>query len=205
MAHARYFGLRPDEARRRAWQALDLMELTHRATSAIEALSGGMRRRLLIARALLNQPKVLMLDEPTTGLDPHARHLVWQRLRALKQQGATMVLSTHYMDEAANLCDRLAIMEEGRILDQGPPRELVARHAGSEIVELRLAPWNKEQALAKLAGHASRIADSGDALLLLGVNGRLPDLGIDSSAIVRRAPNLEDVFLLLAGKGLDRE
>ncbi len=205
LAHARYFGLGRAEAQRRAREALEFMELAHRAQSAIDTLSGGMRRRLLIARALLNQPKVLVLDEPTTGLDPHARHLVWQRVRELKRQGTTMVLSTHYMDEATHLCDRLVILEQGRILDGGTPRELIARHVGGEVVELRLTPWDKERVLPLLRELAPRIADAGDSLLLLGVDGRLPDLGLEHSAVIRRPPNLEDVFLLLAGKGLDTE
>ena len=207
LVHARYFGISSDEARRRASEALEFMELTDRARSPIDELSGGMRRRLLIARALINRPRVLVLDEPTTGLDPHGRHLVWERLHLLKSQGTTMVLSTHAMDEATHLCDRLAIMEEGRILAHGPPRELVASHFGEEVVEVRVAPWEKEKALAMVAGRVEHVADHGDALVLIGADGHVPDLvrGLESAVVVRRPPNLEDVFLVLTGKGLSSE
>ncbi|MEE9284989.1 MAG: ABC transporter ATP-binding protein [Dehalococcoidia bacterium] len=207
LVYARYFGMPSDEARRQAWEALEFMELADRARSPIDTLSGGMKRRLMIARALLNRPRVLMLDEPTTGLDPHGRHLVWERLHLLKSQATTMVLSTHYMEEAMHLCDRLIIMEEGRILEQGSPRELVARHFGDEVVELRVAPWEKEKALALLRGCVGRVADHGDALVLMGADGRLPDLAaeLDHLTIIRRPPNLEDVFLVLTGKGLSTE
>ena len=209
LVYARYYDLPRQEALRRAQEALEFMELANRARSPIDTLSGGMKRRLLIARALINRPRLLILDEPATGLDPHARHLVWQRLRLLKSQGTTMVLSTHYMDEASHLCDRVAVMDKGRILATGTPRELISQHASEEVVELRLAPWDKEKALASLQGKASTIADAGDALLLFGVDGRSldMDMGLDPehTSVIRRRPNLEDVFIRLTDRGLDSE
>ncbi len=209
LVHARYFELPKHEREERSKEALEFMGLASRAGSAIDTLSGGMKRRLLIARALLNRPRVLILDEPTTGLDPHARHLVWQRLIQLKAQGTTMVLSTHYMDEAAYLCDRIAIMGEGVILTMGTPAELVKEHMGDEVLELRLAPWDKEKAMAHLEGKVDSIADAGDALILSGLNGWSldPELGLDPqhTSVVQRPPNLEDLFLRLTGKGLEDE
>ena len=207
LTHARYFDLPKEERHSRAWEALEFMGLAGRAGSPIDTLSGGMKRRLLIARALLNRPQVLILDEPTTGLDPQARHLVWQRLRVLKSQGTTMVLSTHYMDEAAHLCDRLIIMGNGRVLAAGAPGELISDHAGDDVVELRLAPWDKEKALSALREKTEAIADAGDALVLFGLNGRPLDLDLDPdhAAVIHRRGNLEDVFLRLTGKGLEDE
>ena len=205
LIYGRYYGLSAQESRRRATEALELMELSDRASWAVDTLSGGMKRRLLVARALLNQPKLLILDEPTTGLDPHARHLVWQRLRVRKSQGTTMLMSTHYMDEATHLCDRLIIMDRGRILTSGSPKEVVQQHTEGEVVEVRLAPWDKENALQRLDGRADMVADAGDALLFFDNLTNIPDLGVDPSAMVmiRRPSTLEDVFLKLTGKGLD--
>lgn len=207
LVYARYFDIPSQERRPRALEALEFMGLGERAGSRLDTLSGGMKRRLLIARALINRPRLLVLDEPTTGLDPQARHLVWQRLRVLKSQGTTMVLSTHYMEEATHLCDRLVIMERGRILAAGTPRELVASHATEEVVELRLAPWDKERVLPYLRRRGVVVADAGDALLLFGVDGHLPleELGLESAAVVRRQPHLEDVFFRLTGRGLEAE
>ena len=207
LTYARYFSIPPAERRRRAMEALDFMGLAERAPSRIDTLSGGMKRRLLIARALLNRPALLVLDEPTTGLDPQARHLVWQRLRVLKSQGTTLILSTHHMEEATHLCDRLVIMEKGHILAMGTPRELVASHASEEVVELRLAPWDKEQVLPELRRRGIAFADAGDALLLFGVDGQLPlaEWRLESAVVVRRPPHLEDVFFRLTGRGLEAE
>ena len=205
LVYTRYFNLPRQEGLRRTTEALENVELSEWARAPIETLSGGMKRRLLIARALLNQPKVLILDEPTTGLDPHARRLVWQRLRVLKERGVTMLLSTHYMDEAAHLCDRLVIMDKGRILAEGSPQEVVRRHAPGEVTEVRLPPWDKEAVLQRLDGRASNVTDAGDALLFFGLQGTPADLGLDTASveIIRRQPSLEDVFLLLTGKGSD--
>lgn len=207
LTYGRYFGLGRTETRSRAIEALEFMELTDRANFAIDTLSGGLKRRLLIARALMNHPSVLILDEPTTGLDPHARHLVWQRLRSLKSQGTTMVLSTHYMDEAAMLCDRLAIMDQGHILTLGTPAEIIARHSSPMIVELRVALWEKTTAINALMGKVGDVADAGDALLLFDLNDDPLDLKLDPehTVVIRRRPNLEDVFIRLTGRGLNNE
>src|SRR4030088_979190 len=138
--YARYFGISRDIARRRAEQLLDFVQLTDRARDRVEFLSGGMKRRLTIARALVNEPELLLLDEPTTGLDPQARHLVWDRLYRLKQQGVTIVLTTHYMDEAEQLCDRLVVMDKAKIAAEGSPRELIEKYSTREVVELRFPP-----------------------------------------------------------------
>jgi lipooligosaccharide transport system ATP-binding protein len=166
-----------------------------------------MKRRLLVARALINEPEVLILDEPTTGLDPQARHLVWEKLRSLKRQGVTQLLTTHYMDEAAQLCDRLVIMHEGRILVQGPPRELVARETSPHVIEVLEPADEMVPGLRALEDHADRVerlADrwllytaDGDALLAK-VRGIVPDPG----SVWLRGATLEDVFLQLTGRGL---
>src|ERR1700759_1130793 len=137
MIYGRYFDLGRAEIRRRAEELLEFVQLSDRRDSRVDPLSGGMKRRLTIARALINQPEVILLDEPTTGLDPQARHMLWERLYRLKQEGVTLVLTTHYMDEAEQLCDRLVIMDGGKIVAEGPPRQLVAEHATREVVELR--------------------------------------------------------------------
>ena len=169
LIHARYYGIGAGEARPRAVEVLETMDLADRARSPVDTLSGGMKRRLMIARALMNRPKVLILDEPTTGLDPHARHVTWQRIRLLKDEGVTMALSTHYMEEAAHLCDRLAIIDHGRILAEGTPGEVVERFAPGQVVEVRLAPWDREEALAHLEGGSYTFADAVDALIFFDV------------------------------------
>src|SRR6267378_7572074 len=148
--YARYFGLSRDTARRRADQLLDFVQLRDRARDDVEFLSGGMKRRLTIARALINEPELLLLDEPTTGLDPQARHLLWDRLFRLKQDGVTLIITTHYMDEAEQLCDRLVVMDGGRIVAGGTPAELISRYATREVLELRFVPGEQIAALAKV-------------------------------------------------------
>src|ERR1043165_7644807 len=142
--YGRYFGLSRAECRKRADELLDFAQLTERANDQVEPLSGGMKRRLTIARALINEPKVLLLDEPTTGLDPQARHLLWDRLYRLKQRGVTLVLTTHYMDEAEQLCDRLVVMDKARIVAEGSPQQLIARYSTKEVAEFRFAPGMQE-------------------------------------------------------------
>lgn len=173
----------------------------------MEPLSGGMKRRLTIARALVNEPDIVLLDEPTTGLDPQARHLVWERLFRLKQQGVTLVLTTHYMDEAEQLCDRLVVMDGGRIVAQGSPRELIERHSTREVVELRFATEDQGSYTGKLAGIAARVEVLPDRVLLYVADGddalaevHRRALG-PASALVRRS-GLEDVFLHLTGRTL---
>ena len=206
MAHARYFNLPKSIAQQRSFEGLDLFQLRDRALNRPDELSGGMRRRLLIARALINEPGMLVLDEPTTGLDPQARLLVWEKLSLLKSQGITMLLTTHYMDEASYLCDRLVMMDHGEILDQGTPDELVRRLVGDLVVEVRVRHADKrglKDALAS-SGIEARIEDRADSLLLFPQNGALSVEGIDLNEfqVTRRPGNLEDAFLRLTGKGL---
>jgi lipooligosaccharide transport system ATP-binding protein len=201
----RYFDLPRTEARRRAADLLEFVGLSSRGTSHLDELSGGMKRRLLIARALLNQPELLVLDEPTTGLDPQARHLVWQRLRTLKAQGVTQVLTTHYMDEAAHLCDRVALMDAGRILRQGRPMDLVRAEVGEEVIEVRGDETLHRAVIATVDGRSIRWEQAGDTLYLFCREGRelLPVLGrLRPPHVVHRPATLEDLFLKLAGRSL---
>jgi lipooligosaccharide transport system ATP-binding protein len=205
--YARFFGIPRRVARRRADELLDFVQLSERADSKVEPLSGGMKRRLTIARALVNEPEIVLLDEPTTGLDPQARHLVWERLFRLKQQGVTLVLTTHYMDEAEQLCDRLVVMDGGRIVAQGSPRVLIERYSTREVVELRFAAESQEVFADKLAGLGERLEVLPDRILLYVADG---DDAIDevqrralrpAGVLVRRS-TLEDVFLHLTGRTL---
>ncbi len=205
--YGRFFDLPRAECRRRAKELLEFAQLTERATSVVDDLSGGMKRRLSIARSLINEPELLLLDEPTTGLDPQARHVLWDRLYRLKQQGVTLVLTTHYMDEAEQLCDRLVVMDHGRIVAEGSPRSLIDEYATREVLELRFAAGTNETEGAAATGLGDRVevlpdrvlvyADDGEAALAEAHHrGLRPE-----SALVRRA-GLEDVFLLLTGRTL---
>src|SRR5690606_20088161 len=172
VTYARYFGIRRAEARRRAAELLEFVQLTERADQDVEPLSGGMKRRLTIARALVNQPDLVLLDEPTTGLDPQARHLVWERLSRLKQRGTTLVLTTHYMDEAEQLCDRLVVMDGGQIVAEGSPRALIERYATREVAELRFgADAPLDSYAEKLAGIGERCEVLPDRILLYADDG----------------------------------
>ena len=205
--YGRYFDLPRAECRRRAAELLEFVQLTDRAGSKIEPLSGGMKRRVTIARSLINDPQLLLLDEPTTGLDPQARHVLWDRLYRLKQRGVTLVLTTHYMDEAEQLCDRLVVMDGGRIVAEGSPRSLIEQHSTREVLELRYPAGTNEERAPDVAGIGDRsevlpdrvlvYADDGEAALA-AVHGRgsRPE-----SALVRRS-SLEDVFLRLTGRSL---
>ncbi len=204
--YGRYFGLSRKDVRDRADELLEFVQLSDRANDRVEPLSGGMKRRLTIARALVNEPEVLLLDEPTTGLDPQARHVVWDRLFRLKQQGVTLVLTTHYMDEAEQLCDRLVVMDKGSIAEGGSPLELIRRLSTREVVELRFsdeAPHVDEQTfggqVARIETLPDRIllyTDDGDALVPVAHERLNPQ-----SVLVRRS-TLEDVFLRLTGRTL---
>jgi lipooligosaccharide transport system ATP-binding protein len=204
--YGRYFGLSRRELRVRADELLEFVQLTERADDPVEPLSGGMKRRLTIARSLVNDPDVLLLDEPTTGLDPQARHVVWDRLFRLKQQGVTLVLTTHYMDEAEQLCDRLVIMDHGKIAEEGSPLELIRRLSSREVVELRFAGEAPAIEADAFGGQVSRVevlpdrillyTDDGDALVPVAHERLRPD-----SVLVRRS-TLEDVFLRLTGRTL---
>ena len=205
--YARYFDIPPKQSLPRAEELLSFVALEDKRDWRIDRLSGGMKRRLLAARALMNGPEVLILDEPTTGLDPQARHLVWEKLRSLKREGVTLLLTTHYMDEAAQLCDRLVIMHEGRILVEGPPRQVVQRESSPYVVEVFEPSDEAKRRLASLDGLADRterLADrwlfytsDGDALMAK-VRDALPEPG----SVWLRGTTLEDVFLSLTGRRL---
>jgi lipooligosaccharide transport system ATP-binding protein len=208
--YARYFGIKYKVAKQRAGELLDFVKLTEHAGKRVEALSGGMKRRLTIARSLVNEPDVIMLDEPTTGLDPQARHLVWERLFRLKQRGITIILTTHYMDEAEQLCDRLVIMDGGRIASEGSPRQLIERHVTREVVELRFHGRHTDE-LADMADKLDGVADQVEALpdriLLYAEDGdaaiaEVHSRAIEPSAVLARRATLEDVFLRLTGRSL---
>jgi lipooligosaccharide transport system ATP-binding protein len=205
--YARYFGIPHRVARERADSLLDFVQLGERANSRVEPLSGGMKRRLTIARALVNEPEIVLLDEPTTGLDPQARHLVWERLFRLRQQGVTLVLTTHYMDEAEQLCDRLVVMDGGKIVAEGSPRALIERHSTREVVELRFTTETQDDYAGKLVGIADRVEVLPDRILLYVPDGDAALAEVHSralapaSALVRRS-SLEDVFLHLTGRTL---
>jgi len=206
LVYGRYFGLARREVRTRADRLLDFVQLGERADSKVEALSGGMKRRLTIARALINDPELLLLDEPTTGLDPQARHVVWERLFRLKQQGVTLVLTTHYMDEAEQLCDRLVVMDRGRIAAEGSPAQLIAEHSSREVVELRFRDAAAEH-VAQLRDLADRVEELPDRLLLYVEDGdatvsTLLARGLHPTSVLARRSTLEDVFLRLTGRTL---
>jgi lipooligosaccharide transport system ATP-binding protein len=207
LIYARYFDIPRRVSRPRAEELLDFVALQEKRDWMIPRLSGGMKRRLLVARALMNEPELLVLDEPTTGLDPQARHLVWEKLRSLKRQGVTLLLTTHYMDEAAQLCDRLVIMHEGRILVEGSPRQVIAEHTSPQVIEVFDPPPDAERALAALDGAADRVERLLDRWLLYTSNGeallrRVRALPIDPSSVWLRGGTLEDVFLALTGRRL---
>ncbi|MCA1672254.1 MAG: ATP-binding cassette domain-containing protein, partial [Actinobacteria bacterium] len=205
--YGRYFGLSRGAARAKAAELLDFAQLTDRAADTVETLSGGMKRRLTIARSLINDPELMLLDEPTTGLDPQARHLLWDRLFRLKQQGVTLIITTHYMDEAEQLCDRLVVMDDGLIVAEGSPGELIARYSTREVLELRFQPDAERDWLAVLEGLADRIEELPDRLLLYTSDGEAAlstalQRGVRPvSSLVRRS-TLEDVFLRLTGRSL---
>lgn len=202
---ARYFDIPKKEAQPRALDLLQLFELHERQKAKIDELSGGMKRRLLIARALLNHPKLIILDEPTVGLDPQAKYLVWQRLLSLKEQGITLLLCTQNMEEAWHLCDRLAIMYEGKITALDSPQELLARHGGSQVLEARLHSQDKKNfVLAKLEEQRIHWQEIEGTLYIFEEDGQVlgEDLGSELAIVAQHAPTLEDVFLKLTGRSL---
>jgi lipooligosaccharide transport system ATP-binding protein len=207
LVYGRYYDLPRKLALQRAEELLDFVQLTEKAESKVEQLSGGMKRRLLIARALINDPEIVVLDEPTTGLDPQARHLVWDRLRALTAEGKTLLLTTHYMEEAARLCDRLVIMEGGLIIAEGAPGELVERHVSPQVLEFRGSPESLERLLPVLEAVSDAVERSGEALLVFTADGEalmreVHASGIEVENSVYRQAGLEDVFLRLTGRRL---
>jgi lipooligosaccharide transport system ATP-binding protein len=202
LVYARYFGIPKREAEPRAEELLSFMQLEEKRDVLIEKLSGGMKRRLIIARALINAPELLILDEPTIGLDPQARHLIWEKLRSLQAQGNTLVLTTHYLDEAERLCDRLVIMDHGKILVEGPPADLIRKHAGSDVVEAARTP----EVVARLDRLGLDYDIAGDMLQVFtdsphDVARELLEVCRHEAVMVRPA-TLEDVFLRLTGRSL---
>jgi lipooligosaccharide transport system ATP-binding protein len=208
LVYGRYFGLPRKIINERTARLLDFVQLTERANDQVEPLSGGMKRRLTIARSLINSPDILILDEPTTGLDPQARHVVWDRLFSLKRGGVTLILTTHYMDEAEQLCDRLVVMDHGTIAAQGTPRELIARYSTPEVVELRFAGRQRKDAVEKIKNLGpERMEVTADRLLLYAADGdeflgRVHKAGLDPDTELVRRSTLEDVFLHLTGRTL---
>ena len=205
--YGRYFGLSRSDARSKAVELMEFAQLSDRADDEVEPLSGGMKRRLTIARSLVNDPELLLLDEPTTGLDPQARHLLWDRLFRLKAAGTTLIVTTHYMDEAEQLCDRLVVMDNGRVAAEGSPAELIARYSTREVVELRFAVGEQEAAAPRVEGLAERVEVLPDRILLYAMDGEAAleqahARGLRPlSSLVRRS-SLEDVFLRLTGRTL---
>ena len=202
--YGRFFGLPRDEIRRRTDELLEFVHLADRRDSRVDSLSGGMKRRLTIARALINEPELMLLDEPTTGLDPQARHALWDRLYRLKQRGVTLVLTTHYMDEAEQLCDRLVVMDRAKIVAEGSPRELIERYVEREVVELRLGDRNGGPSLDGLADHIEVLqdrvvigTDDGDAVV-----DQVHARGLEPETVLVHRSTLEDVFLRLTGRSL---
>ncbi|MEW6636995.1 MAG: ATP-binding cassette domain-containing protein [Actinomycetota bacterium] len=207
LVYGRYYDLPGKVIRQRTDELLDFVQLTEKAENRVEQLSGGMKRRLLIARSLINDPEIVVLDEPTTGLDPQARHLVWDRLRALTAEGKTLILTTHYMEEAARLCDRLVIMEGGRIITEGTPQGLIEEHVSPQVLEFRAEPRALERIRPLVERRAEAVEDTGEALVAYTDDGEtlmreVRDSGTKVENIVYRQAGLEDVFLRLTGRSL---
>jgi lipooligosaccharide transport system ATP-binding protein len=205
--YGRYFGLSRAECARRADELLSFVQLTDKADGKVEELSGGMKRRLSIARSLINSPDVLLLDEPTTGLDPQARHLVWERLFRLKQRGVTLVLTTHYMDEAEQLCDRLVVMDKGHIVAEGSPTDLIQTYSTREVTELRFGVGEHDAVVAEVKDLADRVEVLPDRVLLYTDDGEaaavaVHERGLEPRSVLVRRSTLEDVFLRLTGRTL---
>jgi lipooligosaccharide transport system ATP-binding protein len=205
--YARYFDIPAEVFRKRAQELLEFVQLDERAHDQVEPLSGGMKRRLTIARALINEPELVILDEPTTGLDPQARHLLWERLYQLKRRGATLIITTHYMDEAEQLCDHLVVMDHAKIVAEGSPRQLIDEHSTREVLELRVTDNVRDDLDGRLDGLADRVEALPDRLLLYTADGERTLEQVNQrqipieSALVRRS-SLEDVFLRLTGRSL---
>ncbi len=212
LIYGRYFDLSWAESRRRAIELLEFVQLTDRANDKVEPLSGGMKRRLVIARSLINEPSLLLLDEPTTGLDPQARHLLWDRLYRLKQRGVTLCLTTHYMDEAEQLCDRLVVMDRAKIVAEGSPRQLIEKYVTKEVLELRFPRAEGEaddsaHLDGQLDGLAERIEQLPDRVLVYTADGEAAvatafERGLRPASVLVRRSTLEDVFLRLTGRSL---
>ncbi|MEL0200937.1 MAG: ABC transporter ATP-binding protein [Aquiluna sp.] len=205
--YGRYFGLSRKFLKQKVEELLEFAQLTEKRNSKADDLSGGMQRRLAIARGLVNEPEILMLDEPTTGLDPQARHILWDRLFRLKEQGVTLVITTHYMDEAEQLCDRLIVMDKGKIMAEGSPAALIKEYSSKEVVEVRFGTDKNEQFAPQLEELADRIEVLPDRILLYTEKGeelltKIVDAGLHPMTSLVRRSSLEDVFLRLTGRSL---
>ena len=207
IVYGRYFGIPRSVCATRADELLGFAQLEEKRNAKVDDLSGGMKRRLTIARALINEPRILMLDEPTTGLDPQARHVLWDRLFRLKERGTTLVLTTHYMDEAEQLCDRIVVVDKGKIMAEGSPSALIRQYSTREVVELRFGSERNAEAAVRMAGLVERIEVLPDRVLLYAEDGeavleRVTDLGLHPTTSLVRRSSLEDVFLRLTGRSL---
>jgi lipooligosaccharide transport system ATP-binding protein len=207
IVYGRYFGLPGARVRKRADELLAFAQLEDKAKAKVDDLSGGMKRRLTIARALINDPRILLLDEPTTGLDPQARHILWDRLFRLKEQGTTLVLTTHYMDEAEQLCDRLVVVDKGSIMAEGSPASLIREYSSKEVLEVRFGSERNSEVAGTLDGIGERIEVLPDRILVYSDNGeaelvRITERGLRPITSLVRRSSLEDVFLRLTGRSL---
>ncbi len=207
LVYGRYFGLSRGVVAERADALLEFAQLADRAKAKVDDLSGGMKRRLTIARALINEPRILLLDEPTTGLDPQARHILWDRLFRLKEQGTTLVLTTHYMDEAEQLCDRLVVVDKGRIMAEGSPAALIREHSSREVLEVRFGSDRNAEAAGRIADIGDRLEVLPDRILVYSDDGEsaletIAHRGLEPLTSLVRRSSLEDVFLRLTGRSL---
>jgi lipooligosaccharide transport system ATP-binding protein len=207
LVYGRYFGLPAKLVAKRADELLAFAQLEDKGKAKVDSLSGGMKRRLTIARALINDPRVLLLDEPTTGLDPQARHILWDRLFRLKEQGTTLLLTTHYMDEAEQLCDRLVVVDKGTIMAEGTPAELIRRYSSREVLEVRFGSDRNSEVAERLAGMGDRMEVLPDRLLVYSDDGeaelvKITEAGFHPITSLVRRSSLEDVFLRLTGRTL---
>lgn len=207
LVYGRYFGLPRAQVARRADELLEFAQLADKATAKVDDLSGGMKRRLTIARALINDPRLLLLDEPTTGLDPQARHILWDRLFRLKEQGTTLLVTTHYMDEAEQLCDRLVVIDKGRIMAEGSPADLILRYSSREVLEVRFGSTQNAEVARRMQGLGERVEVLPDRILIYSDSGeheleRMSAAGLHPITSLVRRSSLEDVFLRLTGRNL---
>ncbi|MFC5930819.1 ATP-binding cassette domain-containing protein [Cryobacterium melibiosiphilum] len=207
LVYGRYFGLPRAQVARRADELLEFAQLEDKANAKVDDLSGGMKRRLTIARALINEPRMMLLDEPTTGLDPQARHILWDRLFRLKEQGTTLLVTTHYMDEAEQLCDRLVVVDKGRIMAEGSPADLIRRYSSREVLEVRFGSTQNAEVAERIAAFGERVEVLPDRILVYSDSGereleRMSAVGLHPITSLVRRSSLEDVFLRLTGRNL---
>jgi len=207
IVYGRYFGISRAVIAKKADELLEFAQLSDRAKAKVDDLSGGMKRRLTIARALVNDPRILLLDEPTTGLDPQARHILWDRLFRLKEQGTTLVLTTHYMDEAEQLCDRLVVVDKGTIMAGGSPASLIRDHSSREVLEVRFGSERNAVVAEQIKNAGDRVEVLPDRILIYSANGeaelaKMTDAGLEPITSLVRRSSLEDVFLRLTGRSL---